>query len=247
MSLAHLLGHRLGHDELAALPRREQVFARRARLLRQSNLPRRALGVLCDDLRSIDPVVIEEARAWMRASVRGDHPGVGLALCDAPGRGKTSLACAVAQEWLLAASVDQLGQHEGGYDCQWPLYYTTMPGFLRVRGHAIGGDTEQKAEARWLLSCMFGEATPSAGNVRLLVLDDVGKEHAAKSRWAEDSFDELLRARYDAALPTVITTNVEWDRWDRIYSPAMKSFASEAFVWTESLGPDDLREREVTP
>jgi DNA replication protein DnaC len=67
-------------------------------------------------------------------------------------------------------------------------------------------------------------------NVRVFVLDDLGKEYRTTSGWAENTFDALLRSRFNAGLPTIVTTNVELENWGGVYGEPMGSFALEAFV-----------------
>jgi DNA replication protein DnaC len=74
-------------------------------------------------------------------------------------------------------------------------------------------------------------------NVRVLVLDDLGKEYKG-SGFNDASFDEILRSRYDRALPTIVTTNVMRDDWKHQYGEAMGSFAFEAFRRVEIIGED---------
>jgi DNA replication protein DnaC len=62
----------------------------------------------------------------------------------------------------------------------------------------------------------------------LVILDDVGKEHRTASGWAAQEFELLLRERYDSGLPTIITTNLSFDKWDAEYSQNLRSFATEA-------------------
>jgi DNA replication protein DnaC len=67
-------------------------------------------------------------------------------------------------------------------------------------------------------------------NISLLVLDDLGKEHRTASGWAENTIDAVLRSRYNAGLPTIVTTNVPLKNWGDVYGEAMGSFAHEAFI-----------------
>jgi len=85
---------------------------------------------------------------------------------------------------------------------------------------------------------LHGRAKEDWLNVRVLVLDDLGKEYGSK--YTDSTFDEILRSRYDKGLPTIITTNVRLEDWEEKYSLAMESFANEAFIRV-SLNGDDLR------
>jgi DNA replication protein DnaC len=77
--------------------------------------------------------------------------------------------------------------------------------------------------------------------VRTFVLDDLGKEHRTASGWAENTFDELLRARFNSGLPTIVTSNTPLSRWEEQYGAPMASFAYEAFIILEVNSGKDLR------
>jgi len=59
--------------------------------------------------------------------------------------------------------------------------------------------------------------------VKVLVIDDVGKEHRTGSHFAEDAFDLLVRLRHNAGLTTIYTTNVPLAKWGLQYSESMQS------------------------
>jgi DNA replication protein DnaC len=80
-----------------------------------------------------------------------------------------------------------------------------------------------------LLDSIYGDSD-RMNNVRVFVLDDLGKEYRTTSGWAENTFDALLRSRFNAGLPTIVTTNVELENWGGVYGEPMGSFALEAFV-----------------
>ena len=67
-------------------------------------------------------------------------------------------------------------------------------------------------------------------NTRVFILDDLGKEYRTASGWSENQFDALLRSRFNAGLPTIVTTNVPKQDWGKIYGEPMGSFVNEAFI-----------------
>ena len=90
-----------------------------------------------------------------------------------------------------------------------------------------------------LLAGLFGEADDDAYNIRVLVLDDVGKEHVAKhSEWQKSMLHHLLRTRFNNGLPTIVTTNASLDSWASLYGDATESFAREAFSYLVVDGSD---------
>jgi DNA replication protein DnaC len=94
----------------------------------------------------------------------------------------------------------------------------------------------------WLIDGIYGDA-PHANNVQVLILDDIGKEHRTATGWAENQFDAVLRARFNAGLPTIVTTNVPLKDWGSVYGEAMGSFAHEAFIPLVITAPEGDRRR----
>jgi DNA replication protein DnaC len=80
-------------------------------------------------------------------------------------------------------------------------------------------------------------------NTRVFILDDLGKEHRTATGWAENTFDALLRSRFNAGLPTIVTTNVPLKNWGVVYGEPMGSFAHEAFIPIAVKAPGGDRRR----
>ena len=99
-------------------------------------------------------------------------------------------------------------------------------------------EADERRELHREMEGFHGRAKEDWLNVRILVLDDLGKEYGSK--YDDYSFDELLRARYDKGLPTIVTTNKMREVWGTQYSEAMGSFAHEAFRRVKLVG-EDLR------
>jgi DNA replication protein DnaC len=120
--------------------------------------------------------------------------------------------------------------------------YFTYPEILSTIKR--GWDRDLDDADRGLMDSVFGHG-PEANKVRLLVVDDLGKEY--KSTWSEGTFDHLLRERFDAGLPTIVTTNVPLKDWGTAYSPAMASFAHDAFYPVPLVygGTGDRRKKPV--
>jgi DNA replication protein DnaC len=170
--------------------------------------------------------------------------GVGLLFDGAPGLGKTTHAVVTAMEFLrrlpedTTAAREVLGLKESDYGMySRPIYYMTYPEFLARKKAMFDADPESKKEMFLQMEGFHGRAQEDHLNVRLLVLDDLGKEYKG-SGFNDASFDEILRSRYDRALPTIITTNVMRDNWEKQYGEAMGSFAFEAFNQVEIIGED---------
>ncbi|KJK55533.1 ATP-binding protein [Saccharothrix sp. ST-888] len=154
------------------------------------------------------------------------HPqtyGQGLLLAGPPGTGKTTTAAAIACDVRRSLR---------------SVYYTRYPDYVdrerTVIANRDGANQEQLSQAY--------SAIERVAQSMLVVLDDVGHEHLTSSRFAEDTLEKILRNRFSAGRPTVITTNLTGDHWRGRYSAALRSFVAEATRLVPFLG-DDLRGR----
>jgi DNA replication protein DnaC len=221
-------------------------------LLRNSNIPRRFLGLEPKDIIDRSSNFPEEVATWIDDSV-GGHVikqvgnigvnGVGLLFDGGPGIGKTTHAVVAAMEFIRRLPDDEvkaahiLGMNAKDYGLKArPIYYMTYPEFLSRKKATFDADGEDKREMSYEIDGFHGRAKFDWLNVRVLVIDDLGKEYGSK--YDDSSFDEILRLRYDKALPTIITTNVRLEDWEAQYKEAMASFANEAFVRVPIVGSD---------
>ena len=225
-------------------------------LLKNSNIPRRFLGLEPADIEKkmgSFPAIIED---WLEQTLDGEvikqvgglgTTGVGLLFDGGPGLGKTTHAVTSLMEFVrrLPEENDQareiLGMSAENYGMNArPVYYMTFPEFLSRKKALIDADSESKKELYREMEGFHGRSKDDHLNVRILVLDDLGKEYGSK--YDDTSFDEILRSRYDKALPTIITTNVAREVWKEQYGEAMGSFAHEAFIRVRIKG-EDLRRK----
>ena len=169
--------------------------------------------------------------------------GVGLLMDGGPGIGKTTHAVITAMEFIRnlpeeedeMRAVLQYSTADFGMNCR-PIYYTTYPEFLSKKKSSFEAGPETKQGLIDELEGLHGRSKEDNLNVRVLVIDDLGKEYGSK--YDDSSFDEILRSRYDKALPTIVTTNVLLEEWVSKYKDAMASFAYEAFTRVKLAGPD---------
>lgn len=221
-------------------------------LLRTSNIPRRFLGLEPQDI--IDRVgsFPVEVSGWID-DVKNNQVikqigniginGVGLLFDGGPGLGKTTHAVVAAMEVVRnlpddemeAAKVLGLNQQDFGLR-QRPIYYMTYPEFLSRKKSTFDADPADKRDMTYELDGFHGRCKFDWLNVRVLILDDLGKEYGSK--YDDTSFDEILRLRYDKGLPTIVTTNVRLENWEAQYGEAMASFANEAFIRVPIIGSD---------
>lgn len=213
------------------------------RSISMANIPARFVGWDWSDLTNYRGADLETAQDYVSALVAGNIVramggpacGRGLLLAGKPGHGKTALACVVLQAILREAPHGIFcGERELPRS---PGYFATYPELLRLAQLAWKEDSGAYAER---IARIYGEhASPHY----VFVLDDLGKEHRAASHWAEDTFDHILRRRYDLGLPTIVTTNVPLKDWAAVYGEAMESFAHESLAHQVILSPKGDRRK----
>lgn len=220
-----------------------------------SNIPRRFLGMDPKDILAKTgewPEIVED---WLESAIAGKNikqigglgtTGVGLLFAGKAGLGKTTHAVTTLMEFIRnlpededkARSILGMSSSDFGMSAR-PIYYMTYPEFLSRKKAMIDADPETKKELYMEMEGFHGRAKEDWLNVRVLVLDDLGKEYKG-SGYNDASFDEILRSRYDKGLPTIITTNIARENWKTQYGEAMGSFVYEAFSLV-SLDNGDLR------
>jgi DNA replication protein DnaC len=225
-------------------------------ILRNSNIPRRILGLEPSDVENHVGEFPRAIETWLTKVLAGENirriggigtTGVGLLFDGGPGIGKTTIAVVSAMEFvrrlpeddgeaqrILAMKSTDYGTHAR------PIYYMTFPEFLSRKKSMIDADPETKRVMFHEMEGFHGRSSDDTLNVRILILDDLGKEYKGAG-FNDASFDEILRSRYDRGLPTIITTNVSREKWAAQYGEAMGSFAYEAFKRVRIIGAEDLR------
>lgn len=203
--------------------------SRRSQIM-TAGLPMKTIGMEFSDL---DPSpALEIVKNWVASVIEGKvvqavgQPscGVGLLLVGNPGHGKTTLASTALQELIRGIPGDASGvlpRHFGRF--------MDYPKFLRLQQKNWGNDVDDQNEISFLLDSIRGDAG-NINNTRVFILDDLGKEYRTQSGWSENQFDALLRSRFNAGLPTIVTTNVPKQDWGTIYGEPMGSFVNEAFI-----------------
>jgi DNA replication protein DnaC len=225
-------------------------------LTKTSNIPVRFWGFepsdIIRDKGSFPDVIthwVQDATDGKLIKNPGDlgNTGVGLLFDGAPGMGKTTHAVTALSEFIRSLPDDEeearkilhMSSSDFGMKAR-PVHYTTMTDLIWKKKAAWDAEGEERSRLISEMEGFHGRSSDDRMNVRVLVIDDLGKEYG--SNYDTFSFDEVLRARYDQGFPTVITTNVPRAAWAARYGEAMGSFVHEAFRQVKLSG-DDLRKK----
>ncbi|MDQ3855941.1 MAG: ATP-binding protein, partial [Chloroflexota bacterium] len=168
---------------------------------------------------SFDPAYHPAARsACTVAREYAQSPDGWLLLCGHCGSGKTHLAAAVANESIRVRRVKSI--------------FMIVPDLLDYLREAFNPRSE----------VTYDERFETIRSVPLLILDDLGTENA--TTWAREKLYQIVNHRYNARLPTVITTNQELESIEE----RIRSRVSDAsLVRRVVLDAPDFRRRGAPP
>ena len=208
----------------------------RQRIL-NANFPMKTLGKELSDLDNAFAVDI--LRNWMEQVRSGKVikspgspiSGLGVVLVGEPGHGKTTLASVALQELLRTVQFTSTN----------PVLFMDYPKILRLEKSTWDKDDEDYEANKHMLDRIYGDARNS---IEILILDDLGKEYRTSAGWSETAFDALLRSRFNAGLPTIVTTNTPIQNWGKVYKEPMGSFVHEAFIPIDVQSSKGDRRRE---
>lgn len=223
----------------------DDLKIRRKAWVKAAHINPNRLGWLLDDCSAIPEVKRKQIEQWIDAVERGDvirsigndRCGKGLLLWGEPGHGKTTIALAIIQEVMTRLPLSAFDVKENNVLIR-PCYFSTFNDILDLKGKLM--DNSDDDEAQILYQGMLGDCPNDAYNIRVLIIDDLGKEHASLSGWQRSMFHHVLRTRFNNGLPTIVTTNIERDNWAGVYGDATESFANEAFLYVP-IKTSDLR------
>ena len=125
--------------------------------------------------------------AYDEAKKYADNPNGWLVLIGASGSGKTHLAAAITNHCIQSLK---------------RTFFMVVPDLLDHLRATFGPNS----------AVTYDELFDQVRNVPILILDDLGVQRS--SPWASEKLFQILNHRFNAQLPTVITTNVDIDRLD---------------------------------
>jgi DNA replication protein DnaC len=212
-----------------------ELKIRRRSWVQMANVPAARLGWTLDDCTNVNEEEMDVVNKYIEAVRQGkvirangkSTCGKGLLFWGTPGHGKTTLALSIIQEVMTTFPLEAFDVADGKTLIR-PCYFTTFNGVLDLKGSMMDGPTDDEEV---IYQGILGECLNDAYNIRLLIIDDVGKEHASLSGWQKNMLHHVLRTRFNNGLPTIVTTNIKLKDWAGLYGDATESFANEAFVY----------------
>lgn len=224
----------------------EDLKLRRRSWLKIASIPYNRLGWEFENCTEITKDDIDRIKKWIDTVESGQvikatgklSCGVGLVLHGEPGHGKTTLSLVILQDMLRRFPLEAFSPLENKTLVR-PCYFITFNSLLELRGDLMEDPTDDQEQ---LFAGIMGECLDDAYNIRVLVIDDVGKEHMSGSGWQKTILHHVLRTRFNNGLPTIVTSNIPVKSWGSVYGAATESFSREAFVSIELKSPKgDLR------
>jgi len=221
---------------------------RRRSWVQMANIPTARLGWTLSDCTEVDEKDLINVKRWLASvqsgkvirAVGSPGCGKGLMFWGTPGHGKTTLSLSVIQEVMSTFTLEAFDVKDNGPLIR-PCYFATFNDILDLKGAMMDGPSDDQEV---IYSGMLGECRNDAYNIRILVIDDVGKEHVSGSGWNKNLLHHILRTRFNLGLPTIVTTNLPVEAWSAAYGEATGSFIHEAFATIELKSTrGDLRKK----
>jgi len=164
--------------------------------LARACIPKRYYGALVSEIPERNSLQLT-AKAYVSPFKRVLEHGHNLYIFGPNGTGKSYMACAIAQ--------DVIRQLHRALFMPSPVLKTAWAtDKVHYESDLDGTVTFRQAATEW----------------ELLILDDLGREWSGRTGYAQAVVDEVLRARYYAELPTIITANMTTAEFGELYGEA---------------------------
>jgi DNA replication protein DnaC len=163
-----------------------------------------------DDLPLKERENLEEA--FIKASAYAEAPVGWIVLLGVNGCGKTHLAAAIVNY---------------RYQNKQPALFIVVPDFLDHLRSTFSPESKTS----------YDQLFESVKNAPLLVLDDFGQQ--TTTPWAQEKLYQVINYRYNAQLPTVVTTNCAIEELD---TPIASRFIDPGISFTFNIIAPDYRE-----
>jgi DNA replication protein DnaC len=196
-------------------------------VLTETNIPSLFRRTTFDDF---DPTRLDHGEEILREIQEWEptdsHPF--LLMWGAPNVGKTMLAAALANDYHSQYPVRRATNEKTRLAIRQdicPVYFIQVAEYISLQLRSMklfdlvkmgSTDAAEYLETDRLLQDLHSR-------VKVLVLDDVGKEHRTGTNWSTDTFDLLVRTRHNQGLTTIYTSNLPPKRWADVYSDSMRS------------------------
>ncbi len=202
--------------------KRETADTRASRLLRYSNigaLSRLTFRTLVARGRSAGSREQEQYRRCVEdGQAFAERPDGWLVLSGASGCGKTHIAAAIVNALLDRGEA---------------AMFVVVPDLL----------DHLRAAYRPAAEVPYDEMFERVRNAPVLVLDDLGTQ--APTPWAQEKLFQLVNYRFNARLPTVVTTNIPPDQLDERLRTRLTDVGLARVYALESRRPSDVRALDV--
>jgi DNA replication protein DnaC len=211
-----------------------------------ARIPRIYWEFTSDDVTNIGEDCRDNITKWIESFV--DEKGVfnrgllGWYIYGSLGAGKTLLSCAMAKA-VCTLHHEQIGpsEFEGSDELPEDFYFkrlgTPYVAFW-IWADALSSmlvDVRKQERGLFFQDMKYAD---------LMVLDNLGIEHAAESGWERTQLELVLRERVYAGKPTIITSNIDSGELEGRYGGAVASLVAAYFHEVEVSG-DDYRTKNL--
>jgi DNA replication protein DnaC len=186
-----------------------------------------------------DADALHTVQKWVENFKANQNEGLGLLIMGDPGRGKTLLAH-MAADGVLDAEEVLLGVRRRDV-----LLALTVQGYLDLFRRQMDcmdlvRKTGDEDAAQEYMRCQQSiEAVQT--KIKVVLIDDIGKEHTTATGYAQHQIERLVRARGNRGLPTILTTNLDTVELADQYGESFLSYMLQVCSLVPVSGKDHRR------